>query len=45
MVGEYKLRSVHDISPILSVYQTIRTFNDPERKAFENIVGKGEKRW
>ena len=26
----------------LTLYQTILTFKDPKRRAFENIVGKGE---
>ena len=26
----------------LSLYHTITTFNDPVKKPFENIVGKGE---
>ena len=27
---------------VLTLYHTIRTFNDPENEALENIVGKGE---
>ena len=26
-------------------YHTIPTFNDPEKRPFENILGKGEKCW
>ena len=35
-------RTTHSISKLLTLYHTILTLNDPEKKPFENIVGKGE---
>ena len=35
-------RKSQAICSYLTLYHTIPTFNKPEKKPFENIVGKGE---
>ena len=44
-VTNFKQLSANTFSLVtieLTLYRTIQTFNDPEKEAFENIVGKGE---
>ena len=42
--GQNKIYCVYlgRLNTTLTIYNTIPTFNDPEEKAFENIVGKEE---